>query len=178
MDPDILTGYNIINFDLPYLLNRAKALRVNHFPYLGRINNAVTTIKTSTFESKAYGKRENKVMNIEGRIQFDLLQVRTFVKLDAVVFNKNCSKHAELRTINSSTMKISAVIFFLFYRFSFGILSFVRTHLMPLVITSSRNKRRMSLIILLLICRYCNMTIPNTCTFWVSFYIQLCSLMQ
>ena len=32
-------------------------------------------MKTSTFESKAYGKRENKVINIEGRIQFDLLQV-------------------------------------------------------------------------------------------------------
>ncbi|CAN0585199.1 unnamed protein product, partial [Ectocarpus sp. 12 AP-2014] len=25
-DPDILTGYNIQNFDVPYLLNRAKAL--------------------------------------------------------------------------------------------------------------------------------------------------------
>ena len=27
------------------------------------------------FESKAYGKRENKVMNIEGRVQFDLLPI-------------------------------------------------------------------------------------------------------
>jgi len=25
-DPDIITGYNIVNFDLPYLLNRAKVL--------------------------------------------------------------------------------------------------------------------------------------------------------
>ena len=38
--------------------------------------NTRTNIRTSTFESKAYGKRENKVMNIEGRVQFDLLQVR------------------------------------------------------------------------------------------------------
>ena len=76
VDPDIITGYNIIDFDMPYLLNRAKALQVNHFPYLGRVNNVATVIKTSTFESKAYGKRENKVMNIEGRIQFDLLQVK------------------------------------------------------------------------------------------------------
>ena len=27
-DPDIVTGYNINNFDLPYLLNRAKTLKV------------------------------------------------------------------------------------------------------------------------------------------------------
>lgn len=75
VDPDILTGYNIINFDLPYLLNRAKTLKVNDFPYLGRMMNTRTNIRTSTFESKAYGKRENKVMNIEGRVQFDLLQI-------------------------------------------------------------------------------------------------------
>ena len=32
-------------------------------------------MKDSTFESKAYGKRVNKVISIEGRVQFDLLQV-------------------------------------------------------------------------------------------------------
>ena len=31
-DCDILTGYNIINFDLPYLLNRAVALKIKSFP--------------------------------------------------------------------------------------------------------------------------------------------------
>lgn len=29
VDPDIITGYNIMNFDIPYLLNRAKALKVS-----------------------------------------------------------------------------------------------------------------------------------------------------
>ena len=33
-------------------------------------------MRDSTFESKAYGKRVNKVISIEGRVQFDLLQVR------------------------------------------------------------------------------------------------------
>ena len=37
VDPDVIIGYNIANFDLPYLLDRAKALRANKFPYLGRI---------------------------------------------------------------------------------------------------------------------------------------------
>ena len=29
VDPDIITGYNIVNFDLPYLLNRARTLKVS-----------------------------------------------------------------------------------------------------------------------------------------------------
>ena len=75
MDPDILTGYNIINFDLPYLIERAVTLKVSTFPYLGRIPKEKTVIKERVFESKAYGKRVNKVLNIEGRVQFDLLPI-------------------------------------------------------------------------------------------------------
>ena len=60
-DPDIVTGYNIVNFDFPYLLNRAIALKVKRFPFLGRILNEKSTISTTTFQSRAYGKRENKV---------------------------------------------------------------------------------------------------------------------
>ena len=39
-DADIITGYNIVNFDLPYLLNRAAALKMKSFPYLGRIKGS------------------------------------------------------------------------------------------------------------------------------------------
>ena len=37
VDPDIVIGYNISNFDLPYLLDRAKTLKAGKFPYLGKI---------------------------------------------------------------------------------------------------------------------------------------------
>lgn len=37
VDPDVVIGYNISNFDLPYLIDRAKAVKANKFPYLGRI---------------------------------------------------------------------------------------------------------------------------------------------
>lgn len=37
VDPDIIIGYNIANFDFPYLLDRAKALKLDDFPLLGRI---------------------------------------------------------------------------------------------------------------------------------------------
>jgi DNA polymerase elongation subunit (family B) len=40
VDPDVIIGYNIANFDLPYLLDRAKALKANQFPYLGRLKSA------------------------------------------------------------------------------------------------------------------------------------------
>lgn len=39
VDPDIFTGYNITNFDFPYLINRAKHLTVKNFSYLGRVKN-------------------------------------------------------------------------------------------------------------------------------------------
>ena len=75
-DPDIITGYNIQNFDLPYLINRANHLKLKHFTYLGRLKDIRSTLRETVLQSKQMGKRENKVINIEGRVQFDLLQVR------------------------------------------------------------------------------------------------------
>ena len=75
VDPDIITGYNIQNFDFPYLINRANHLKVSDFTFLGRQKDIRSVIKESMFQSKQMGKRENKVINIEGRVQFDLLQV-------------------------------------------------------------------------------------------------------
>jgi len=74
-DPDIITGYNINNFDLPYLINRAKTLKVNNFSFLGRITNIPSVIKETVLQSKQMGKRENKSINIEGRVTFDLLLI-------------------------------------------------------------------------------------------------------
>lgn len=75
VDPDIITGYNIQNFDLPYLINRANTLKVDGFEFLGRIRGARSTIREAMTQSKQMGRRENKFVNIDGRVQFDLLQV-------------------------------------------------------------------------------------------------------
>jgi DNA polymerase delta subunit 1 len=75
LDPDILTGYNINNFDVPYLLNRANHLKVKNFEYLGRIKDVRSVIKNTMLQSKQMGKRENKQVNFEGRCPFDLLFV-------------------------------------------------------------------------------------------------------
>lgn len=39
VDPDLFTGYNINNFDFPYLINRSKHLNCKNFSFLGRIKN-------------------------------------------------------------------------------------------------------------------------------------------
>jgi len=77
-DPDILTGYNIQNFDIPYLLNRAKALEKKYpalkiFPDLGRLKGIKAVMKDTTFQSSAYGKRESVETTINGRVIFDVL---------------------------------------------------------------------------------------------------------
>ena len=71
VDPDIITGYNINNFDLPYLLERAKKLNISHtFPFLGRDGKIETIAK----DILLFG-RENKRINMEGRCLFDLLPI-------------------------------------------------------------------------------------------------------
>ena len=74
VDPDVITGYNIVNFDFPYIIERADFLKIKNFPSFSRIFN-YSKIKQTTLSSKALGTRDSKEINIEGRIQFDMLQV-------------------------------------------------------------------------------------------------------
>ncbi|KAJ1274889.1 hypothetical protein BS78_05G094300 [Paspalum vaginatum] len=74
VDPDIIIGYNICKFDLPYLIERAEVLKIAEFPILGRIRNSRVRVRDATFSSRQYGVRESKDVTIEGRVQFDLLQ--------------------------------------------------------------------------------------------------------
>lgn len=73
VDPDIITGYNINNFDLPYIIERAQALKMNSYPRFSRYLNRVAKMKTTTFTSTALGTRDSKEITIEGRVQFDML---------------------------------------------------------------------------------------------------------
>lgn len=75
VDPDVIIGYNIANFDFPYLLDRAKHLKCTNFPYWTRIKNMKTEAKEASFSSKQMGNRETKATNTNGRIQLDLLQL-------------------------------------------------------------------------------------------------------
>ncbi|XP_027357174.1 DNA polymerase delta catalytic subunit isoform X4 [Abrus precatorius] len=88
VDPDIIIGYNICKFDLPYLIERAANLKIAEFPILGRIRNSRVRVKDTTFSSRQYGTRESKEVTVEGRVQFDLLQaVQRDYKLSSYSLN-------------------------------------------------------------------------------------------
>ncbi|RDI76401.1 hypothetical protein Vi05172_g13608 [Venturia inaequalis] len=75
VDPDIIIGYNTSNFDFPYLLDRAKHLKVSQFPYWTRLKNVQSQAKETNFSSKQIGSRDTKTTNTNGRLQLDLLQL-------------------------------------------------------------------------------------------------------
>lgn len=75
VDPDVIIGYNIANFDFPYLLDRAKHLKATKFPYWSRLKNVASQAKDTNFSSKQMGNRDTKATNTNGRIQLDLLQL-------------------------------------------------------------------------------------------------------
>ncbi|KAF3908632.1 hypothetical protein AA313_de0202699 [Arthrobotrys entomopaga] len=75
VDPDVIIGYNIANFDFPYLLDRADTLKVKDFPYWTRMYGQKSEAKSANFSSKQMGNRESRATNTNGRIQLDLLQL-------------------------------------------------------------------------------------------------------
>jgi DNA polymerase delta subunit 1 len=91
VDPDIITGYNIANFDFPYLLDRAKALDVKGFEYWSR-TRVQSVSKDTNFSSKQMGNRDTKATNINGRLQLDLLQlIQRDHHLRSYTLNSVCS---------------------------------------------------------------------------------------
>lgn len=111
VDPDVITGYNIANFDFPYLMDRAKALEVANFNYLGRLRSAHqaltartvmlksfsldvrTEVKNTHFSSRAYGQRDSKETPLHGRLQMDILQfMQREHKLRSYTLNSVCAQ--------------------------------------------------------------------------------------
>jgi DNA polymerase delta subunit 1 len=92
-DPDVIIGYNISNFDFPYLLDRAKHLKLAKFPYWSRIKSVQSVAKDTNFSSKQMGNRDTKATNTNGRIQLDLLQlVQRDHQLRSYTLNSVCAQ--------------------------------------------------------------------------------------
>jgi DNA polymerase delta subunit 1 len=101
-DPDIITGYNVQNFDIPYLLDRADALSkqnsrkkafLSGFAQWGRISNANAKMRDTMFQSAAYGKRANVETTIDGRVIFDMFPYMTRNhKLSSYSLNSVCAE--------------------------------------------------------------------------------------
>ncbi|EAU90154.1 delta DNA polymerase [Coprinopsis cinerea okayama7 len=93
VDPDLVIGYNISGFDFPYLMDRAQALKLTKFPYLGRFKNIKTEVKNTHFSSRAYGQRDSKETTLDGRLQLDILQfMQREHKLRSYSLNSVCAQ--------------------------------------------------------------------------------------
>ncbi|GAA5955930.1 hypothetical protein JCM8115_004364 [Rhodotorula mucilaginosa] len=92
VDPDVIIGYNTSQFDIPYLMDRAKALKVADFPFFSRLKGSKTEVKETHFSSKAYGTRDSKETVMDGRLQLDILQVmQRDYKLRSYTLNSVCA---------------------------------------------------------------------------------------
>lgn len=91
-DPDVLTGYNITGFDIPYLITRTEALGMSET--LSRITGTKdpVTVISSTSTTSTFGTREKKVVRAPGRLIFDVLEVaRREFKLHSYSLNAVCA---------------------------------------------------------------------------------------
>lgn len=70
----LLTGYNISNFDIPFIINRCKTLGVPHYEYWTRILSP-TTAKKNQFNSKATGSQARVNIHMPGVLSFDMYRI-------------------------------------------------------------------------------------------------------
>lgn len=91
-DPEILTGYNILSFDYPYLDHRLKR-NLNDWPKMGRLLEEPTYIHPIRWKSGAYGYQDLGNLIMEGRINIDMLPVvKRDHKLDRYNLDTVCRK--------------------------------------------------------------------------------------
>lgn len=74
-DPEILTGYNILNFDIPYEETRLKMMAGQELGEITRLKGVRAKIKQIDWSSSAFSDQKYKVMDCPGRINIDLYPV-------------------------------------------------------------------------------------------------------
>lgn len=74
LDPEIIIGYNIMKFDIPYLNARLRSRMLNWLD-CGRIKGRNSEMSTKQWESSAYGTQIINNLKMDGRIIIDLFTV-------------------------------------------------------------------------------------------------------
>lgn len=87
-DPEIITGYNIMSFDYPYLNHRLKRCG-EIWKTCGRIEREKTVYNEFTWQSSGYGHNKVGFLTMPGRISLDLLPIvkRDFSRFDQYTLN-------------------------------------------------------------------------------------------
>ena len=93
-NPEIITGYNIFGFDIPYMIARAKNnFIISSFDKQGMLKDSHAEEKTIKWTSQAYKDQEFVFLDAEGRLYVDLLPiVRRDYKFDTYTL-KSVSAH-------------------------------------------------------------------------------------
>ncbi len=76
LDPDILTGYNIVGFDMSYMYDRSIELNIkSDFCKVGRLLDHVSKFEEKLLSSSALGDNILKYIDMEGRVMIDIMKV-------------------------------------------------------------------------------------------------------
>lgn len=110
-DPDIMTGYNIFNFDYSYLMDRAKYLGVpKQFYHLSKLKNHFKKdIIVKNLSSSALGDNRMSYIEMIGRVNIDLMKVvqrdikLSSYKLDSVAENFFKDKVKKIEYLDKET---------------------------------------------------------------------------
>jgi len=90
-DPDIITGYNIMSYDYKYLHTRLSIFYMEDWPQMGRISGKLPTMNKREWSSGAYGHNVICNLEIDGRINIDMLPiVKRDYKLDKYTLDFVC----------------------------------------------------------------------------------------
>jgi len=83
-NPNVIVGYNILNFDIPYMIDRAKMnYCIDSFDQQGFVKYGHAKEKTIKWSSSAYGNQTFQFLDAEGRLYVDLLPlVKRDYKMD------------------------------------------------------------------------------------------------
>ena len=93
VDPDVVIGYNIASFDFPYLMDRAKALKLSEFPYLGRLKSECPTSRVrAMIESCQISERRPKARIFRQEHMDNVTRRKPPLKADCnLIFCNSCN---------------------------------------------------------------------------------------
>lgn len=111
LDPDIITGFNIIGFDWSYLAARFKVNALD-FPQMGRLHGVIPTVFSKTWGSAAFGTNTQEFLDISGRLNVDLLPV---IKRDNKL-DKNDLDYVSKKFLGKGKHEVSAKEMFRLYK--------------------------------------------------------------
>ena len=74
LDPEVVSGYNILSYDYPYLNHRVKR-DLKKWPQAGRIIGKRSHLTGNQWKSGAYGHQNINILRMDGRISVDMLPI-------------------------------------------------------------------------------------------------------